>query len=107
MCDFIDNIKSKMMILLCETLLKLKENNIEEIMVKQLNIKYKKIDIQEEAVECTWIPIIRYKYNCGKLKIIDCLNINFPHPSQLSNHPYNRQILESIQNSKAIVATDA
>ena len=33
-----------MMILPCETLLKLKENNVEEIMVKQLNEKYKKID---------------------------------------------------------------
>ena len=41
-----------------KTLLKLKENNVEEIIVKKLNGKYKKIDIQEEAVECTWIPII-------------------------------------------------
>ena len=81
MCDFTDHIKSKMIISPYETLLKLKENNVEEIIVKQLNRKYKKIDIQEEAVECTWIPIIRYKYNCGKLKIIDYLNINFPHLS--------------------------
>ena len=45
MCDFTDHIKSKMMISLCEILLKLKENNVEEIMVKQPNGKYKKIDI--------------------------------------------------------------
>ena len=69
------------MILPCETLLKLKENNIDEIIVKQLNRKYKKINIQEEAVECTQIPIIGYKYKCGKLKIIDWLNINFLHLS--------------------------
>ena len=41
------------------------------------------------------------------MKIIDCLNINFPHLLQLLNYSYNRQILKIIQNSKAITATNA
>ena len=60
----------------------------------------------ETEVECEWMLIIRYSYNCRILRIIDRLNINFLYPRQIINHPYNQQILQSMQDNRAIAATD-
>ena len=57
-------------------------------------------------VDCSWVPIIEYIYNCGILKIIDKLNINFLYPIQMINYPFNNQILESIQRKEAIAVTN-
>ena len=48
-----------------------------------------------------------YFYKNQQIKVIDCFDIQFPHLSQISNYPFNDQILKDIENGKAIAATDA
>ena len=51
--------------------------------------------------------MIGYNFNCRALIIIDGLNSNFPYVTEIRNYLFNQQILESIQENKAIAATDA
>ena len=51
------------------------------VKAKQQNRKYKQVNIEEEEVDCEWIPIIGYVCNSRNLQIIDKLNTNFPHPA--------------------------
>ena len=59
--------------------------------------------IQNEAL----IPIIRYLYQSGVLKIIDKLTIHFDSPRPIAYSQFNQIVLDQIEQMKLLAATNA